>query len=228
MGDGSGGTRVGSGTHTCLIGEEAALDAQHHTGARKTAEDRLEVKCVCHNDRKDRGQFSDICDDHKDTDGDIKGRHRGNEDGRDLSDDVSGKENIERRDSKDNADRSGKDAGFKIRRVNRERRDDIVGLKPVEAKRKGGDQRDSEYDAEWPGAESPLYVVSGTSLKGVALSFLVDLGQRTLDESRGRSQDRHEPHPERGARSAQDDRGRDACHIAGSYTGSSGDHQRLE
>ena len=148
MGDCGGGARVGSGTHTCLIGEEAALDAQHHTGACETAEDRLEIKCVCHNDRKDRGQFSDICDDHKNTDSNVKARHRGNEDGRYLSDDVSGEENIERRDCKYNTDRSREDAGFYVGRIDCERRDDVVGLQPVEAKREGGDQRDRENDAE--------------------------------------------------------------------------------
>ena len=48
----------------------------------------------------------------------------------------SGKENIERRDGQNNADRCRQDAVLHIRGIDFERRDNIVGLQAVKAKRK--------------------------------------------------------------------------------------------
>ena len=79
VGDCRGCACIRRGTHTGLVGEETSLDAEHHTGTGKAAEDRFEVKCILHDDREDTGYFCNISDDHKDTDSNVESCHGRNQ-----------------------------------------------------------------------------------------------------------------------------------------------------
>ena len=74
-----------------------------------------------------------------------------------------------------------------------------------------------------------LNIVGGTSVgAAVFRAVLVDLSQCALDERGGAAEDRGQPHPEYGPRTAQTDGSGDTGDISCPYTGGSGYHERLK
>ena len=226
--DRRGGTGVGSGAHACLIGEESSLDAEHHAGSGKSSENCLEIKSICQDDPQHRGNAGDIGDDDKDTDQNIETGHDRHQDRGNLADDVTHKEDHQCAERQDDADHSRQDTGRKILHIDIKGRDDIVGLQPVEAEGKCGNQGDGKNDAQPARMEGALDIVGGSALEGIALFLFINLGKCTLDECGCRTKNRHEPHPEGRSGTAQNDGGGNAGHVARADTGSGGDHQRLE
>ena len=105
----------------------------------------------------------------------------------------------------------------------------MARIRPIAvAEGKCRDEGDGEYDPEPSCVQRSFDVVGGTAFEGIAFFFLIDLRERTLNESGCRTQDRHKPHPESGAGTADDDRGCHSGHVARSDTGSCCDHKRLE
>ena len=228
VGDRRGSTGVGRGTHTGLVREEASLDAEHHTGTGKAAKDGFEVECILHDDCEHAGKSCDIGDDHKETDRDIQSCHDRNKYRRNLSNDVACKEDVEGRHRKHKTDCSRKNTTLQIGCIHGERRHDIVGLQTIKAECERCDQGNRKDDAQPSGVECSLNIIGRSALEGVAFFFLIDLRQCTFDISGCGAQNRHEPHPESSAGTAENDRSGDACHIAGADAGCCGDHQCLE
>ena len=228
VGDGSRCAGIGGRAHACLIGEEAAFDAQDHAGAGKASENCLEIKSVRHDDSQHSGNPGDVGDDDKDADQDVEACHDRHQDRGNLADDVTHKEDHQGPDRKDDADHSGQNTGRKILHIDIKGRDDVVGLQSVEAEGKGGNQGDCEDNAQPAGMKGTLNIVGGTALEGIPFFLFINLGKCTLDEGGRRSQDRHQPHPEGRAGAAHNDGGSDARHVARADTGGSSDHQRLE
>ena len=118
---------------------------------------------------------------------------------------------------------------MQVREIVLHGRDNVIGLQAVETESKGGNQRDGKDNAQPAGVQGPLDIIGGTAFKAAVLfAGLIDLRQSTFDKSGGRAQQGHQPHPEGRAGTAQDNGGRDTCHITGADTGGGGDHQRLE
>ena len=228
MRDRRGSTGIGGGAHAGLIGEEASLNAQHHTGSGKASEDGLEVKGICQDDSQHSGNPGDVGDDDENADQNIEAGHNRHQDRRNSADQVTCEEDDQSTDCEDNTDHSGNDAGCKILHIDIKGRDNIIGLQAVESEGKGGDQGNGKDDAQPARMKGTLNIVGGPSLEGIAFFLFIDLGKCTLDEGGCRAQNRHEPHPESCAGAAENDGGSNARHVARTYAGSGGDHQRLE
>ena len=228
MADCRGCRSIRRGPHTCLIGEQSALNAKHHTVPCKSSEDGFKVKGVPHNDGKNARKSCDIGDDDKESDQNIQTCHDRYQDRRNLSDYVPRKENNKGSEGKDHTDHRGENTALKIFHIDIKGRNNVIRLQSVKAEGKCRNQGNGKNDSQPARVKRSLYIVCRTALKGIPLLLFVDLGKCTFNKSGSGSEDRHQPHPECSTRTSEDDRHGNTRHISRTYTGSRCNHKGLK
>lgn len=225
-----GGRRVGRRPHTGLVREETSLDAPHDHRPGEPAGKRREVKRLAKDEAERGGDIAQIGDARPDGDEDVGARHDGNDPGGDDRDAMYAAENHDGdRDDNEQADDGVDDGLMTLDDVIVDGRGHVIGLQTVEPQAEAEDEGDREDNAEPALSERELDVVRRpTAKRAIGIAHLPDLGERGLDERRGRADDGHEPHPEDRTRSADGDGRRDADDVARTHARCRRDHERLE
>ena len=225
-----GGGGVRGRAHAGLIGEQAALDAEHDHRTGKATGDGLEVEGRLEDGGKHGRQLANVGDRGPQCNKNVGDGHDGHDDGGDDGDALRAAENDESGEHDEHDAHTDRRAvGGVVGDVVLQRRGHVEGLQPVEAEGEAQDERPGENDAEPALPEALLDVVGRTSPELALLAAdLVDLRERGLDEGRSRADKRHEPHPEDGARTARGHGRGDAGDVARAHARGGGHHEGLE
>ena len=216
--------------HAGFVGEQAALDAQHHDRSRKTAENRREVEGGFENVRKRLRKQVQVRDrntkaQNKVCNGHDRHEHRGNN-----ADALRTAENNGRRKHDENHSEYHSCAvrGI-VRDVILECACHVVRLQTIEPIGIADDKKHREHDAQPTLPQSLLNIVRRTAAELPFFSaHFPNLSKRRLDESRGGAQQSHKPHPEDSARTAERNGRSNARNVARANTGCSRNHHGLE
>ena len=229
MGDVCGSSGVGSGTHTCLVGVQAALDALHQAGTGEAAEDGLEVEGTVEDSTQDGRQLADVHEHDDQSNGNVDDAHDGDHEASDLHQTLAAAHDADgEQDGQDSADEDG-GGGFVVEAEAGEGGLQVVGGQCIVAHCVGQDDDDGKDNAQPALTQCGLHVVGGAAVAGaVGGTALVDLCQGGFHISGSAAQNGGHPHPEHGTGAAQADRGGDAHDVAGTNAGSGGDQQSTQ
>ena len=223
------GGGVGGRTHTCLIGEEAALNAVHDAGTAKAAEDGAEIKGTHENLTEHIRQHLGIDDHQHQRHQNVEGTHDGHENTRHRHDALAAAhEAVAHQRSDDKTDDPRSDVGI-IKAVGGEGGLEVVGCQHIEADTVGQNQKHGKEDgnALLP-LESCLNVVGRAAVAAVLTTLFVDLRQRALHESGSAADNGDDPHPKHAAETAHAQRGGNTDDVARTHAGGGGHHEGLE
>ena len=226
------GVGVRGGTHTGLVGEQAALgtlgDGDLEGCAHAAADDGLGLESVLEDHAEGRGDVLDAHDQNDQTAEQEDGRHDGDELLRDRGEALHAAEEDERADrDEDDTDDPGGDAESGLHRGT-----DGVGLHHAAEEAEREDDGDGEEAGEEL-AEAALKgrrdVVNGAALdRAVLFDDAGLLGEGGFRVDRGHAEEGDEPHPEDGAGAAGQDRAGRADDVARTDLGGDGGGERLE
>ena len=131
-----------------LVGEEAALDAVHHAGAAKAAEDGAKIEGAAEDLGKDRGECSYVYYNDEKRNENVCNTHHGHEQGADANDALAAADQaVADKQSDGAADDPGRHARI-VEGVGRKGGLQIVGCEHIEAHAVGEYQKHREYDGE--------------------------------------------------------------------------------
>ena len=229
MRGGSGSRCVRSGTDTCLVGEQTALEAEDHAGAHKTAEDSLEVKCIREDHAQHVRNVADVQDDDDDGDQDIEHTHDRDQTLADRDDTSSAADQaVQAEETQSCAEDLREDCRI-IEAVVLEGRLHVVSSQHVECDTVACDQADGEDDRQRTAVQSGLDVVCRSAVgASVRILLLIDLCKAGLHKTGSAAEKGDHPHPEQSAGAAKADGGGDADDVSGTDAGRGGDHQCAE
>ena len=229
MGHISGSSGVGSGTHTCLVGVQAALDAVHQAASGEAAEDGLEVKSIDEDTLDHSGDGGDV---HKNDDQgnqDVDDAHNGNQHAGDLGQALGAAHNANgKQDSQDSTDDPGR-GSLVVEAEACKSGLQVVGSQRIVAHGIGQNDNHGENHAQPALMQRSFHVIGGAAVAGaVLIALFIDLSQRRLDKSRSTANQSDQPHPEHTAHTAQTDGSGHTDDVAGTHAGGSGHHQGAE
>ena len=200
----SGG--VGRRTHTGFVGVKAALNAPHHAGACKAAEDCLKVKCRDEYVLENQRQVRDVHDDYYERYDYVNKAHDRNENAGYIGKALAAAEDAQ---CKQNGKYCADNDRSLARVIEAEGLKGVLsveGRKHIVAHNIGQDKDNCENDAEPALFERILHVVGRAAvISTVGVLVLIDLSQGRLDERGCSAEDSGYPHPEDSSESAEAD-----------------------
>ena len=224
------GTGCGSGsTDTCLIGEQASLDAEHHNGSHEAAEDSLNIKSPFKNACEHTRNHVSVENNHQQGSCNVKSAHYRNKNSCDFSDLFAAAADADAEDnSLDDTDENRSQAWI-VETVYFKRICHIEGCNEVKSNHVSQNHENSIENTQPSFFQNGFNIVGRTAVATSVLgTAFVDLCQRTFYKCGCTSEDRGHPHPKDSARTAETDGGRNAGDISGADARSSGNHQCLK